>query len=255
MGNWCTMTHLLSHPMPMMARSVLGALRRAGERHRWVDPERWALRAGMLAPTVVLAQSLTKYGADVGLADLAVQSVADTRVVQICVGEDMLLGPRSGPGLMLGWNYVVSHHGHDLAGVAAALGGGARVIEAGGWQVLCLPEVAPLRLVRGRLAEAVMVDDGIARLLYAFAAADACARGRRSSHLLGLYVPEIGFVHLLTLVLGLEGRRWEHSGCVDVEEGAGLNPVNFELVAGPYAGSIYVERPPPVTLARARWPL
>lgn len=255
MGNWCTMAHIFSHSTPMMARSVLGGLRRAAERHRWMDPERWALRAGMLAPTVVLAQSLTKYGADVGLADLAIQYVADTRVVQICVGEDMMLGPRSGPGLMLGWNYVVSPRGHDLVGVADTLGCGARVIEAGGWQVLCLPEVAPLRLIRGRFAEAVMVDDGLGRLLYAFAVADAYATGRRSSHLLGLYAPEVGFVHLLTLVLGLEGRSWEHSGYVDVEDGAGQNPVNFELVAGPYAGSIYVEQPPPVTLARARWPL
>jgi hypothetical protein len=255
MGNWCTMTHIFSHSTPMMARAVLGGLRRAGERHRWLDPERWALRAGMLAPNVVLAQSLTKYGADIGLADLAIQHVADTRVVQICVGEDMMLGPRSGPGLMLGWNYVVSQRGHDLAAVAGTLGGGAQVIEAGTWQVLCLPEVAPLRLVRGRFAEAVMVDDGIGRLLYAFAAADAGAAGRRSSHVLGLYVEGIGFVHLLTLVLGLEGRRWEHTGYVDVADGAGLNAVNFELVTGPYAGSIYVETEPPVTLARARWPL
>lgn len=259
-GCFHTMTHLFECPDPAVAQTVMRNLWCAGGRYPlypWRNPEHWALRAGMLTPTLVQAESMTIYGTDGGLADYATESTHGVRVVQACVDEEVLRGPTSGPGLMLGFNYVVTYRRHDLPAVAEALGGG-RTIVAGALrdlQVLCLPEVAPLRLVRGRLTDAVMVDDGIGRLLYAFATADAAAAGQRSSLLLGLHTPGLGFVHLLTLVLGLEKPRWEHTGTVDVQDGARLNKVSYEFTTGPNGDSSRFSGPLSVTLLPARWPL
>jgi len=254
MGNWCTLTHLFACARPGDARAVLGRLRGGAASHRWHDPERWALRAGLLAANVVQAESVCKYGAELGVADAALREVRDARVVQICVGEGVMVGPAAGPGFCLGWNYVVSSAEHDLPAVAAMLGGGASVVEGGARRLLCLPEVAPLRLFGGRLAELVERDDPLGRLLFALAAADRGCAGRTSRHLLGLYTRAHGYVHMATLVLHLPGPRWEHSGEVSLEDGAGHNPVHYEFSLGPYARSIYIEDAAAVRVA-AGWPI
>ncbi|HEY0139185.1 MAG TPA: hypothetical protein VGB85_34090 [Nannocystis sp.] len=64
------MTHWFECAQPGDARAVLGELRSAGKRQRWIDPERWALRAGMLSPTLIQAESVTKWGADVSLGEV-----------------------------------------------------------------------------------------------------------------------------------------------------------------------------------------
>lgn len=256
MGNWCTLTHWFACARPGDARTVLGRLRGVSGYHRWFDPERWALRAGMLGPSLVQAESLQKYGADIGLAEVALAGVRDVRVVQICVGEGVAVGPAVGPGFCLGWNYVVSSAEHDLPAVAATLGGGATVADAGGGRrVLCLREVAPLVIEGGRLAPLIERDDGLGRLLFAFAVADRASAGRSARHLLGLYTPGVGYVHFATLVVHLRDPRWEHSGQVSIEDGGGHNPVRHEFAAGPFAGSIYVETVPAVVLSRVAWPI
>ncbi len=257
MGNWCTLTHWFACARPGDARTVIGRLRTASTQHRWFDPERWAVRAGMLGTNVVQAESLQKYGADIGLADLAVTGIRDVRVVQICVGEGVAVGPAVDRGFCLGWNYVVSAMEHDLPAVAATLGGGAAVVDArGGRRVLCLPEVAPLRPLDGRLTEIIEGDDPLGRLLFALAVADRGGIGRSGRHLLGLYTPEFGYVHFATLVLHLQGLHWEHTGQVSLEDGGGHNPVRHEFAAGPFAGSIYFnENTPAVALGRVGWPI
>ncbi len=255
MGNWCTLTHLFACPRAAEARAVLGRLRSGAGQHSWPDSERWALRAGMLGTNVVQAESLQKYGAHLGLAELALRELPDVRVVQICAGEEVAAGPEASAGFCLGWNYVVSPAVHDLAAVAGVLGGGASVVDAGGWRVLCMPEVAPLRLTDGRLAEMVERDDALGRLLFALAVADRRSARRSERHLLGLYTREYGHVHMATLVLDLPDRHWERSGEVSIEDGAGHNPVRHEFAVGPCARSIYVEDAPPVDLGRLRWPL
>ena len=142
---------------------------------------------------------------------------------------------------------------HDLPAVAAALGGGVSV-DAGRHRVLCLQESVPLGLAVGRLSECIERDDGLARLVYGFVVADPGVLGRSSRHLLGLYTPAHGWVHLATLVLGLQDRHWEHTGWVGIEDGADHNPVVHEFADGPYAGSIYIPETKPVVL-RQRWPL
>ncbi len=253
MGNWCTLTHWFACPGPAEARAVIGGLRTAAARHRWTDPERWALRAGMLGPTLVQAESLQKYGADTSLAEHALRHARDVRVVQLCAGEGVAVGPRGGPGLHLAWNYVASSAAHDLHAVAARLGG--EVVDAGERRVLCLPGAAPLALAGGRLAQLVERDDPLGRLLYALAVGDRGGAGHTGRHLLGLYTPEHGFVHLATLVLALADRHWEHSGHASFEDGAGHNPVHPEFAAGPFARSSYFEPLPPISLAHLRWPL
>ena len=254
MGNWCTLTHLFACARPGDARAVLGRLRSEAA-HGRPDAERWALRGGMLGTSVVLAESVQKYGADLGLAGAALREVRDARVVQLCFGERVLAGPPAGPGFCLGWNYVVSTAEHDLHAVAATLGGGASVIDARWRRVLCLPEVAALRLGGGRLAELVERDDALGRLLFALAVSDRGGMGRSSRHLLGLYTPGHGYVHMATLVVHLSDPKWEHTGQVSLEDGAGCNPVRHEFAVGPYAGSIYVENVAPVDLGAPRWPI
>ncbi len=254
MGNWCTTTHLFACTRPQDARAVLGALHSGAKRYRWPDPERWALRAGMLTPTLVQAESLQKYGAALGLPELALQRPDSARVVQICTGEGLMSGPETGPGLRLAWNYVVSPAQHELAAVADCLGGGAVCVALGGRRLLCSPEVSPLRPTSERFAETVMRDDGLGRLVYAFAVADRHAVRRSSEHLLGLYTPEHGWVHMVTLTLNLQGRDWQHDGYVTLRDGAGHNPVVYRFAEGPCATSMYIEDPPPVTLTGAAWP-
>ena len=87
MGNWCTMTTWFSCTRPGDARAVLGGLRSGATRARWHDPERWALRAGLLGPDVVQAQSLEKYGTSLPPVEQALRHGHDVRVVQLCPGE------------------------------------------------------------------------------------------------------------------------------------------------------------------------
>lgn len=252
MGNWSTVTHWFECARPGDARAVIGGLRRG--RHRWADPERWALRAGLCSPTLVQAESVEKWGVALGLPDVAARGVPDVRVVQLCLGDPVAVGPSEGDGFRLAWNYVVSPAAHDLPAVAATLGGGATCLPAGDRRVLCLPTATPLRPVHTDFGELSTRDDGLGRLLYAIAAADRHAPGRISRHLLGLYTPAHGWVHLAALVLGLQSRDWERGGRVWLEDAAAHNPVHHELAAGPYAHSIYVERAEPVALANLAWP-
>jgi hypothetical protein len=254
MGNWCTMTHWFECEQPGDARAVLAALRTAGKNHRWIDPERWALRAGMVSPTLVQAQSVTKWGADVSLGELG-RAVGNVRVAQLCLDEDLLFGPTQGPGFHLGCNYVVSPAAHHLPGVAEMLGGGAVSVDAGERRILCMPAPAPLYLADGRLGEVVERDDPLARLIDALVSADRHGPGGASRHLLGLYTPAHGWVHQATLVLDLPDQDWEHTGEVSLEDGADHNAVIYEFTDGPFARSIYVPDTKPVTLTRQRWPL
>lgn len=249
------MTHWFECAQPGEARAVLGGLRSVflKKGHHWVDPERWALRAGLLSPTLVQAESVTKWGADVSLGEVA-REVGDVRVAQLCIGEDMLLGPTQGPGFHLGCNYVVSPASHDLPAVADVLGGGAVSVDAGERRILCMPEPAPLYLVDGRLGEVVEHDDPLARLIYGFVAADRHLVGRASRHLLGLYTPAHGWVHLATLVLDLPDDNWAYTGEVSLEDGADHNAVDYVFAGGPFARSIYIPDTRPVVLT-GRWPL
>ncbi len=254
MGNWCTATHWFECSQPGDARAVIGGLRSAGRQHRWLDESRWALRAGMLSPTLVQAESVTKYGVDTGFVEAALRNARGVRVAELCIGEDFIVGPTEGSGFRLAWNYVASPASHDLAAVAATLGGGA-VSVAGERRVLCLPEAAPLRLVQEPLRTIVERDDALGRLVYALVVSDHGVLGRSSRHLLGLYTPAHGWVHLATLVLGLHDRHWEHTGSVWLENGADHNPVIHEFADGPHSSSIYIHDTRPVTLSRVRWPL
>lgn len=257
MGNWCTLTTLVACARPADARAVLGGLRSSATRIDWNDPGRWALRAGLLGSRVVQAKSVEKYGASLQLVEPTLHKLhdmQDVQVVQLCPGEGIALGPTTGPGLHLAWNYVASPAHHDLPAVAACLGGGATCIDAGPRRVLCLPEPAALALDDGRFADVVLRDDPLGRLVDALAAADAGTPGRTTRHLLGMYTPAYGWVHMVTLTLDLSGPGWRYDGEVTLEDGAGHNPVHYEFTAGPFARSIYLEDVAPIDLTGMRWP-
>ncbi|MDC0668570.1 hypothetical protein [Nannocystis radixulma] len=242
MGDWCTTHHWFECPTASDARQVLGRLRAAATSYRWPDRERWGLRAGLVAPRLVQAESLVKYGASFALAAFVRERVPAARSLQLCAGYRQLavdLGPGA---LQPAWNYLVVRTGVDRRRLADATGGRA---PDGAPDLVCLPEPVPLT--------ADFTAD--ARLAAVVAVLQACVGRERARLVLGLWTLAHGWLHLARLELGPPGAYWPPGGDAELTlDGGGHNACPFSVEIGPMIRSTYSERPPTIAAPRAPWP-
>lgn len=246
MGDWCATYHWFECPTDGSARQVLARLR-AAARRRSLDFGRWAMRAGRLAPALVQAETVSKYGADTELAAFVQAEVPAARALQLCHGYGLVRAdPRPG-ALVPAWNYMLARTGDDLREVAALLGAAT---PAPG--VLCLR--APLPLTARRPATLVgpaLDGDWLAEVGAALLVGCPALAGSRPAELvLGLHTAH-GWTHLARLELWPDRRPAEAGLALD---GGAYNPCAFELAIGPFAHSNHVERLPPVPAPRIEWP-
>lgn len=236
-GDWCTTYHWFECDTPGDARQVLGRLRGAAS-YRWTDRERWAVRAGQLAPRLVQAESVVKYGASLGLAQFVRERVPSAHALQLCHGYGVDV---AGAGaLRPAWNYLLVKTGVDRRRAAEALGGRAPDDAPG---LVCLPEPVPLAVERpdARLVAALDVLRGLA--------------DQRCRLVLGLWTAAHGYVHLAGLELTGRADYWPPGGGAELTlDGGGHNHCEFPVTVGPFARSTYTERPPTIPAPRIAWP-
>jgi hypothetical protein len=252
MGDWATTHHWFECESPARAYEVLGRLRRVARHYSWTDRERWALRAGLCAPRVVLAASLTKYGAELGLAAQVCEGLPGLHTLQVCADYAIwsadvglrVLGPR--------FNYVYLPRRISGTEVLEWVGDDVRLVQFGEASVLCLRGPAELPGGgSGRVAELLASELTLARLVEGLML--SAGGSLRVQMVLGWRTPEHGWLHLASLALHLGGRA--HEDEYDLRhDGAARQPVTEGLCVGPMAGSIYFEREPALDLSRADWP-
>ena len=244
MGDWCTTHHWFECATPGDARQVLGRLRAAGTSHRWPDRERWGLRAGLVAPCLVQAESLVKYGASFDLAAYVQARVPTARALQLCAGYRQIAADATPGALQPAWNYMllIDKTGLERSRVADATGGLVLESEPG---LVCLREPVPL----------VAEPTADPRLAAIVAALQGCVERERAHLVLGLWTIAHGWLHLARLELGPSGSYWPPGGAVELTlDGGGHNPCSFTVEIGPMIRSTYSERPPPIAAPRAPWP-
>lgn len=242
MGDWCTTHHWFECSTPGDARQVLGRLRAAGTSHRWSDRERWGLRAGLVAPCLVQAESLVKYGASFELATYVQARVPTARAMQLCAGYRQIAADATAGALQPAWNYMIFKSGLERRRVAEATGGLVLESEPG---LVCLREPVPL-------AAESTADERLAAVV---AALQSCVGRERARLVLGLWTHAHGWVHLARLELGAARSYWPPGEDVELAlDGGGHNPCAFTVEIGPMIRSTYSERPPSIAAPRAPWP-
>lgn len=251
MGDWATTHHWFECESPALAHATLGRLRRIAGHYPWPDRERWALRAGLCAPQVVLAASLCKYGAELGLAARVCAGAAGVRALQVCADYNIASADAGLVALEPRFNYV--HLPAGVAGKEAAawLGDGVRLVQDAAGSVLCLRE--PAQLPGGgsaRVSEMLASGAMLARVVEALLL--GAWGSRRVRMLLGLRTPMHGWLHRASLTLVLGGR--EPGEYALRHDGGGFQVVTGEFSAGPMAGSLDFERAAAVDLSRLAWP-
>lgn len=233
MGDWCVTDHF-----------VLGG--RPTPKPSWIDPDAWAMRAGVVAPGIVLMQTVEKWGG---------QRLAEDGVVGMCGPHDYLAG-NAPTSFFAGWNYLLAPSGSDadlFRSVADALGDDARLETQARQRILCLRDALALGAARQTLkvAAAPYLDDPVAKLIGALVQHERSLRGRDTALVCGLWTVEHGFVHTGRVMLALSRAREDHATITATAE----HNVLAASWQGPLAGLAWLpDHQKPVRVALERWP-
>ncbi|WP_021781643.1 hypothetical protein [Myxococcus hansupus] len=209
---------------------------------------RWAARLGQVAPGLWQLETLQKYGyyrAPEGTAAVGGQA------------PDGYLVEYGGGPFSAAWNYLVTTErsgASRFAQAAGLLGEDASLPPATQHAVLCLR--TPIRFERPlaswNLSESHLDSAPAARVAEALLTGAPPPRRGRTECVVGLFTFEFGWVHTGALTLFIDNSM--EQSWAELEMTGRFNALSGTKEVGPFAHSMYMERPTPVPTPLVAWP-
>lgn len=231
MGDWSRVYHWFDCPDATAAREVYSKLRKS-ERHRWLDPTRWAVRVGFVNPKLVQAVCTQKHGG----VDLSCYATEGTKHVKSFVaGAGQMQRYPEPDGFDLAWNYLVALKPakFDLEPLASCMDG--RVTKWGGYRAF-FGATTPYGkdYVHWDLADFPTGGGPTERAIEALLLGNMeSLQGSRAKLLFGMYSEQHGPVHTGRLALHVE--QGGTAGFAILEVTGDWNDLTEDTRAGPYA--------------------
>lgn len=215
---------------------------------RGFEDDRWAARLGRVGPGLWQLDTLQKYG--------YYRAPEEATVVGVQARDGYLM-ERGGCPFFAGWNYLLCAEpagAQRFIQAAGLLDGASALPLSPRHALLCLR--TPIRFERPlsswALSESHLDAAPAARVVEALMAGGPPPRRGRIECVAGLFTREFGWVHTGGLTLFVDD-AWERSEA-ELEMTGRYNLLSETIEVGPYARSMYMERPTPVPPPSVRWP-